>query len=503
MASFPSTARFRRSPALLLGAAALLAAAAAVLPATPGFDPWGWLVWGREIADGDLDTRGGPSWKPLPALAAVPLSALGEAGPELWLWIVRWAWLAAAGLAAAVAIRMVEGADAEAAPGGRAAVGAIAAGGVVLLADSFTPWLRQGATGLSEPLLVALALGAFAAWQHRRHRLALLLLLGCALLRPEAWAVFAWLAVDRLRTGSERALVAVGVLAVPLLWFAPDLIGSGDPLTGAGRARIEGIAPLGPLESLGRLAAMPLAAMWAGAAAALVAAHRRRRREPLVLAVAGAAWAGQVALLAGLGYAGLPRFLAPAAAAVCVLAAVGYATVAGRLRGADGIPAAATLLAGVLVVGGLAQAAWRTGELVGDATGIAERAERERELDDAARLLGDGPAAGCRPVYLDDYLLAPALAWRLELPLVDVRPLPSGASGGPPAAGVAIVRSGEGDAPPGAVPLGTAGWAAIELGCPARPGDPVAKPPGSDPDRAGGVRRRQSRQPVTGFVRVP
>ena len=52
---------------LLLAAVALLIAALSLLiPSTPSYDPWAWLVWGSEIVHLDLHTTGGPSWKPLP-----------------------------------------------------------------------------------------------------------------------------------------------------------------------------------------------------------------------------------------------------------------------------------------------------------------------------------------------------------------------------------------------------------------------------------------------------
>src|SRR5687768_4233123 len=43
-----------------------LAAVSLVLPFEPVFDAWSWLIWGREVADLDLDTSAGASWKPLP-----------------------------------------------------------------------------------------------------------------------------------------------------------------------------------------------------------------------------------------------------------------------------------------------------------------------------------------------------------------------------------------------------------------------------------------------------
>ena len=54
-------------------------------PWAPTYDPWAWLVWGREVAGLELDTSAGPAWKPLPVLATTLLSPFGAAAPWLWL----------------------------------------------------------------------------------------------------------------------------------------------------------------------------------------------------------------------------------------------------------------------------------------------------------------------------------------------------------------------------------------------------------------------------------
>ena len=46
----------------MLGAVALMIGALSLLiPSTPSYDPWAWLVWGREIVHLNLHTTGGPS----------------------------------------------------------------------------------------------------------------------------------------------------------------------------------------------------------------------------------------------------------------------------------------------------------------------------------------------------------------------------------------------------------------------------------------------------------
>ena len=71
--SLSSLQRAPRSPGGLVGAGVCLvlaALSAAVLPTVPSYDPWSWIVWGREVSDPHLSfvVSGGPSWKPLPFL---------------------------------------------------------------------------------------------------------------------------------------------------------------------------------------------------------------------------------------------------------------------------------------------------------------------------------------------------------------------------------------------------------------------------------------------------
>jgi hypothetical protein len=83
--------------ALLLGAA-VVAALSLRLPWATTYDPWAWIVWGREVAHLDLQTTNGPSWKPLPVLVTTLLSVTGGAAPACWLVVAR-----AGGLLALVA----------------------------------------------------------------------------------------------------------------------------------------------------------------------------------------------------------------------------------------------------------------------------------------------------------------------------------------------------------------------------------------------------------------
>ena len=96
-----------RRPAVALVAACLaVGLLSLLLPSTPTYDPWSWIIWGREILHGDLSTVSGPSWKPLPVLFTIPFSLTGDAAPDLWLAVARAGGLLAVALAFRVAYRL-------------------------------------------------------------------------------------------------------------------------------------------------------------------------------------------------------------------------------------------------------------------------------------------------------------------------------------------------------------------------------------------------------------
>ena len=57
----------------------------------PSYDPWSWIVWGRELVDPHLgfSTGGGPSWKPLPVVFTTVFGLSGGASPTLWVIAAR------------------------------------------------------------------------------------------------------------------------------------------------------------------------------------------------------------------------------------------------------------------------------------------------------------------------------------------------------------------------------------------------------------------------------
>jgi hypothetical protein len=472
-------------------AVAALAAASLLAPFAPLYDPWAWLVWGREIAGLDLDTEAGPSWKPLAAMIAALLAPAGDAAPSLWLFVARAGWLAAAALAYRLAWRLMFPARTATAVATRFAprrvrlarnlAGALAALGVVLLADPFTPWMHQFAGGLSEPLLVALVLGAVDRELSGHRGQALALGFAAALLRPEVWpfllAYGVWL---RRREPRLRRWLAAAAIALPALWLVPDLIGSGSLFTGAERAREATGAPLPEaLESLGRSFELPLAGLWAGAVAAVVSARQHDEREILGLAAGAAAWVALVAALAAAGFAGLPRFAAPAAAIACVLGGVGLVRLLAAIDGmrlADPRRRPAIALAGVVVAALAVQATIRAADVPAQVEEASEYARGIDELSALADAADHETLTSCRPLTTTDFLTVPPLAWDLELAMARIAVRTETA----PDAGVAIISFQEASPARTAIegrgrPLAERGrWAAYVISCPGPAEAPAA-----------------------------
>jgi hypothetical protein len=318
------------SPFLVASAACVAVAAlsAVVLPTVPSYDPWAWIVWGREVVDPHLSfaTSGGPSWKPLPVMFTTIFALFGGAAPTLWVIAAR-----AGGLLGVVAAYRLAARLLGRAPWWAAVAGGVIAGAAVMLTQD---WFYYMFRGTSEPMLIGASLWAIDRHLAGRRGAAFVLGVAAALIRPEAWpflgvyGVWLWWREPRL-----RPLVIAGFVAVPFFWFVPPWIGSGQPFLAASHAKdYNGHLGSDPLLTVLRrgadLQTVPvLVAAFVGVAIAWF-----KDREPLALWLAGGALAWWV-LVVGMtldGYPGLERFYLPAAAVACVLAGVGVVGV-GRL----------------------------------------------------------------------------------------------------------------------------------------------------------------------------
>jgi hypothetical protein len=463
-------------PRLAVAAALALAAASLALPYHPVYDPWAWLVWGRELVDGGLETAAGPSWKPLPVLIDAPLSLFGEAAPQAWLLVARTGWLCAPLLAGLLAWRL----SGEGVGRWRWAAALVAGTSVALTGDAFTPPLRQFTGGLSEPLLVTLVLGAVWAALDERPGVVLALGTAAALLRPEVWpflALWAFFA-SRDRPRLRAAAIAAAVL-IPLAWFVPDILGAGNPLEGGETARAGGIEPLDGLKVLGRTLAAPLAAAWVGVAL-LLWRERDELDRPLAILLAGAAaWILLVALMAVGGFAGLPRFLAPATAIVAIAGGVGIARAGAgsppQVRGARHLFRYAAQMTGTplraLVVAVLLLAAagftWRAAQVPGDVRVVERQTQSLDHLFDLVDETGKAPLLACNgTAKITQIRPQTAAAWKLEEPIASVPVRRK------PLYGIALSAK---PLPAGA-PFAAAGrWRAIRLPCPSGYSNAVAE----------------------------
>jgi hypothetical protein len=222
-------------------AALAIAALSLLYPSTPSYDPWSWLIWGRQILHGQLHIEGGSSWKPLPVIFTTVFALFGSAQPNLWLIVARAGAVISVLMSVKLTVRITwnlvarrreEGWFSGLAWVGRlgAVAPAVLAGAIVLICTALTPTYPSNMMlGYSEGLMTAACLiAAERAWDGH-HRQAFALGLIPALDRPEVWIVWGpyglWLMwKDR---GARVLVIGLGVLML-LLWIVPQKLGSGS-----------------------------------------------------------------------------------------------------------------------------------------------------------------------------------------------------------------------------------------------------------------------------------
>jgi hypothetical protein len=407
-------------------ACVVLAAASLLFPSAPTYDPWAWIIWGREILHLDLSTVDGPSWKPLPVLFTTPFALTGpDVAPMLWLVVARAGALVAVVLAFRVARRV----------GGTAAGGAAAAGALLI-----APWfVRSCALGNSEGLLAACVLGAVDRHLDGRRRQALALAIAAGLLRPEAWpflGLYALWMVWRDRTELKRVAAALALL--PLLWFPPELWGSGDLLRAASRARTPradsaAFADAPAREVLDKAAQMMTWPLWVGLALALACLLTRRwgRRDALTvagLAAMAAAWVAIVAYMTKDGFSGNQRYLIMPVTLAVVVAGAGAGRAAGELLRAIRALAGAGLGRGVAAVAAVGAAVLFAAPSFDRLAPVLDGARYQGELPhQLARAVDAAGGArrllACGTPYTGAFLV-PAVAWQLHVHTTRVQLIP-------------------------------------------------------------------------------
>ena len=180
----------------------------------PGYDPYGWLVWGHLTIHFKLNTNGAPSWKPLPYVFDVPYAVIGHYA--LWLWMISSVAISLSGVVFAwrIAFRLT-----DAAPQKRYAcyvAGLFAACAVLGIRD----YTHFTLSAQSDPMIVALCLAAIDCHLSNRRRWAFWMWLLASLGRPEVWPFLGAYSLWTWRTMPElRRMIAAGLTLIPLLWF--------------------------------------------------------------------------------------------------------------------------------------------------------------------------------------------------------------------------------------------------------------------------------------------
>jgi hypothetical protein len=342
---------------LIMLACLAVAALTLLFPSTPTYDPWAWILWGREITQLDLVTEGGPSWKPFPILFTVPFALFGQdVAPYLWLLVARAGGLFACVMAYRMASRLIGG-------GVYGAVAGVCAFAALFSSNKF---VRDAALGNSEPLLAALVLWAFERHLDGRRDHALYLGVLAALLRPEAWPFLGlyglWL---WFRDPYLRARLVAFAAVIPAVWFLPEWWGADDPFRAGARANAPnpGSAAFEDSPALAlveRFMSVTIAPVELGTIIAVgfaLVMWWRYRREGVTLALTafGLAWFLLVAAMTEAGFAGNQRYLIVTTAVVCVLGGMGAVRVlqgvewlAGRFLGAH---RARPVIAGAFLLG--------------------------------------------------------------------------------------------------------------------------------------------------------
>ena len=317
--TLPRLASRYAGPITALGLLALSAAIVFWANTRPGFDPYGWLVWGHQTTTATLNTNAAPSWKPLPWVFTVPFALAGHY--QLHLWMITSVAISLSGVvfAARIAYRLT---DAPAQRWWAGWVAAAFAGVAVLGIQNYAHYVLSAQ---SDPMIVSLCLGAIDFHFSGRPRTAFVLGVLGALGRPEVWpflglySIWAWRTVP-----GARALLVVGWAAIVALWFGVPAITSRSPFVAANNAmgsgrRLTSGQITGTIKRFLAINELPveLAALLAVAIAVW-----RRNRAVLVLTAATLTWVVIEIAFALHGWPGLVRYMFEAGGVVVVLAGV-------------------------------------------------------------------------------------------------------------------------------------------------------------------------------------
>jgi hypothetical protein len=460
---------------VLAGGAIALAALSLLIPSTPSYDPWAWLVWGREIAHLHLHTTGGPTWKPLPVIFTTILSLFGGAAPDLWLVVARAGALMAVAMSFKVAWRIARGLVAELTEPDAATrlhallpvlfAATVAAASLV----NSKGFVTDNALGYSEGLMTALVLLAVDRHLDGRRRHAFVIGFFAALDRPELWALwgpyglYVW-----WKDRGARVLVAGLFVLIPVLWFGPEYWGSGHFFRGVTRAQHvrSNSAALAkcPFCTELRKHAWPRVMLRIKAVAILAvlaaAVGLWRTREGwwtrrtltagivarLVLVALGTVgwlwWIG-IAVLTQAGFSGNDRYLVLGSALVSIAGGVGWgwgaaalaawarrrlAASAARLGAAN---VAAVVLGLVILIGAPPWIGPSVIDVPATHRALVYQAHLRKDMSAVVQRLGRRSILGCGTVMTEGFQV-PMLAWNLDVHTMRVEAPPTKPGTGTP-----------------------------------------------------------------------
>jgi hypothetical protein len=398
----------------------------------PGYDPYGWLVWGYQTVHFSLDLGGAPSWKPLPYLFTVPYSLAGHRY-ELRLWMITAVAVSLAGsiFAARIAYRLGGGGPGvlnASKPEQRYApvAAAIFAGVAVLGLEDYMHYILSAQ---SDPMLVTFCLAAADMHLCGRFRWAFGFGVLGSLGRPEVWPFLGLYSIwVFFRVPSMRLMLAGGIALIAFTWFGIPWITNGRPDI-AGELALRSPRELhqdkvfGTISRFTELQYLPI---WIAALGTVAVAAWRRDRAVLVLAAGIVVWVLIEIAFAFHGFPALPRYMFEPAAVAGVLAGIGV----GWLLTALGSPrwrlprwlgmAVVVLLVATLVPGAVAR-------LRAERTDLRLQRGRTNEIGllqtTIGKLGGYGRIRACgEPVTVVEF--ASVLAWDTRLDVGSVGYLP-------------------------------------------------------------------------------
>ncbi|MHB8657527.1 MAG: hypothetical protein ACYC91_06165 [Solirubrobacteraceae bacterium] len=287
----------------------------------PGYDPYGWLVWGKLTVHFKLDTNGAPSWKPMPYPFDVVFALAGHYA--LWLWMTFSVAVSLSGgiFVWRIAWRLVD------APPERRYASYVAGLFAVVALFGIRDYTHFILSAQSDTMIVSCCLAAIDCYLSGRQRWAFWLWVLGSLGRPEVWpflgvhGLWMW-----LRRPEYRRHVIAGFALIPVMWFGIPALTANSPFVASNNAlhsprELHSNKFLGTLDRFLDLQELPL---WFASMLAIAFAAGRRRwassRSVLLLALGTVVWVLTEGAFALHGFPAVPRYLFEPLGVVAVLA---------------------------------------------------------------------------------------------------------------------------------------------------------------------------------------